>query len=48
MASFFLNHFQDILKSARNTVNPDAHCVSVLRRRDMCVTNLMTSKPQNL
>ncbi len=45
---FFLNHFEDTLNSARNTVDPDNHCVAVRRRRNMCVAYLMTGKLQNL
>jgi len=39
--------FSGVLKSTRNTINPDTHCVSVLWW-DMHVAYLMTSKLQNL
>jgi hypothetical protein len=43
--SFFLCHFQDTLKRARNTVNPDAHCQCLRWGRNMYVTYPMTSIP---
>jgi hypothetical protein len=43
-----LSHPENTPKSARNTVNPDTHCVSVRCWGNMCVTYLMTSSLQNL
>ena len=45
---FFLSHSEDTPKSARNTVNPDAHFLSVLWWANMSITYLMTSNLQNL
>ena len=44
---FFLSHFKNTPKSARSTVNPDTHRVSVRCWGNMCITYLMTRFSQN-